>query len=215
MQASPPVRAQPFWLAWANRPDRAIVTAFVVSLVVVAGTLALHGTGVLGWRLVTRRTAQIAFPLFLIAFTASSFAKLRPGPIPRALLARRRAIGLAFATAQLIHGAAIVVFLRIEGRRFEPDGAFFGGLLGFVFVVAMAATSNEAAVRRLGRRGWRALHRAGMVWLFVIYAATYAGRVARDPGWWPGLALLVAALAVRLAGALQSRSLRSSTLPIE
>lgn len=210
-----PVRPHPRWLAWADRPARAIGWTLGVSLGVIVLTLALHGQGTLGWRLATRHTAQLAFPLFLVVFLASSLPRLAPGPIPRALLARRRALGLAFATALLVHGVAIVCFVRTEGRGFDLDTSFWGGALGFAFVVAMALSSNDAAVARLGRRRWRALHRTGLAWLFVIYAVTYAGRVAHDPAWWPGLALLAGALAVRVAAALQSRSLRSSTLPIE
>ncbi len=41
--------------------------------------------------------------LFLVAFLASSLVRLWPGPRTRALLARRRALGLAFATAHFIH----------------------------------------------------------------------------------------------------------------
>ncbi|MFO0688792.1 MAG: ferric reductase-like transmembrane domain-containing protein [Myxococcota bacterium] len=215
MEDAPPVRTYPLWLAWANRPQRAIACALALSLGVLLASLALNGTAALGWRTATRHTAQVAFLLFLAAFLASSIARLWPGPLTRALLARRRALGLAFATAQAVHGAAILLYARHARDVLEPDLSFVGGALGFVFTGAMAATSNDAAVRRLGLRGWRALHRTGQIVLFVILAVTYAGRVARDPAWWPGLALIGAALAIRLAAALQSRSLRSRTLPIE
>lgn len=205
MQERPPVRPHPRWLAWANRPTRAIGWTLALALFVVAATLALHGRGALGWRLATRHTAQLAYPLFLLAFTASALARRLPGPTTRALLARRRALGLAFATALLIHGGAIVLYHRVAGLAFEPDASFWGGALGFLLVAAMALTSNDAAVAWLGRRRWRALHRAGMAWLFVVYAVTYAGRVAQDPAWWPGLALLGAALALRVAAVLPSR----------
>lgn len=215
MKAAREVRAHPFWLAWANRPGRAIAWALVVSLAVAAGTLALHGTAALGWRAATRTTAQVAFPLFLLAFVASSLARLRPGPRTRALLARRRAVGLAFATAQLVHGLAILIFATQESGILRLDVEFVGGGLGFAFLIAMTATSNDAAQRALGGRIWRALHRSGQWVLFVIFAVTYAGRFAGNPRYAPGVLLLGLALALRLAAALQSRSLRSRTLPIE
>ncbi len=223
MQETRAVRAHPLWLAWANRPGRAIAWALAVSLVAVGASLALHGTGPLGWHVATRHTAQVAFPLFLLAFLASSVARLWPGPLSRALVARRRAIGLAFATAQLVHGAVILLLARLEASTLDPDVAFVGGALGFVFVVAMAATSNDAAQRSLGPSAWRALHRSGQITLFVIYAVTYGGRLAENASYWPGVLLLAAALAIRLAAAFhsrshsrsQSRSLRSRTLPIE
>ncbi|MBY0396776.1 MAG: ferric reductase-like transmembrane domain-containing protein [Thermoleophilia bacterium] len=211
----PPVRSYPLWLAWANRPSRAIAVALAISLVVLLGSLMLEGRGAPGLRAATRHTAQVAYPFFLAAFLASSIARLWPGPLTRALLARRRALGLAFATAQIVHGAAILLYGRLVPETLAPDFSFVGGAVGFVFVGAMAATSNDVAREALGRRAWRALHQSGQWVLFVIYAVTYAGRVALDAAAWPGLALLLAALAIRIAAALQSRSLRSRTLPIE
>lgn len=215
MEDPRPVRAHPFWLAWANRPARAVAWSFAVAVAVLLGTLALNGTAALGWRTATRHTAQVAFPFFLAAFVASPLARLWPGPRTRALVARRRALGLAFATAQLVHGATILLYARHARGVLEPDASFVAGAIAFVFVGVMAATSNDAAMRRLGARAWGALHRSGQWVLATVFAVTYAGRVARDPAWGPGLALIVAALALRLAAALQSRSLRSSTLPIE
>lgn len=225
MSDAPIVRAHPAWLAWANRPGRAVGISLAVSLVVALATLLLNGNGELGWRAVTRLTAQVAFPLFLAAFLASSLARLWPGPRTRALLARRRALGLAFATAQTVHGIAILLLARFHAGTSEsvlaPDPALYGGALGFVLMFAMAATSNDAAQRRLGGPAWRALHRSGQIVLFVIYCVTYGGRVANDAAYWPGAALLVAAAGLRIAAAFQgrgadpSRSLRSRTLPIE
>jgi DMSO/TMAO reductase YedYZ heme-binding membrane subunit len=215
MEPTREVRAHPFWLAWANRPSRAMAWTLVVSLAVAVGTLALHGTAALGWRAATRTTAQVAYPLFLLAFVASPLARLWPGPRTRAVLARRRALGLAFATAHLVHGMAILVLASRVPGTLEADVAFWGGALGFAFVVAMAATSNDAAQRALGGGRWRALHGSGQWILFVIFAVTYAGRFAENPRYAPGVALLGLALALRLAAALQSRSLRSRTLPIE
>ncbi|MEZ4280023.1 MAG: hypothetical protein R3F21_10470 [Myxococcota bacterium] len=209
------VAGHPFWLAFANRPRRAIGWILAVDLVVIVGTLALNGTAELGWRAVTRTTAQVAFPLFLAAFLASPIARLWPGPRSRALLARRRALGLAFAAALLVHGFAILhLAVRVPGTLALDLEGIVGGL-GFVFVAVMAATSNDAAQKALGGRAWRALHSAGQILLFVIFAATYAGRFAENARYAPGLLLLALALALRIAASFQARSLRSRTLPIE
>ncbi len=215
MDSTRAARDHPLWLAWANRPAHAIAWTLAVSLLVVAATLVLQGTALLGSRAITRATAQIAFPLFLLAFLASSIARIAPGPLSRALLARRRALGLAFATAQLVHGAAILNLARRDPATLTPDFEVVVGGLGFAFVVAMAATSNDAARRALGGRAWRALHGTGQALLFVIFSATYAGRFGENPRYAPGVLLLGLALAIRIAARLQSRSLRSRTLPIE
>ncbi len=217
MGAPGSVRAHPFWLAWANRPARAIAWSLGLALAVVAGTLALNGYADAGWLATTRTTARVAFPLFLLAFVAGPLARLWPGPRTRALLARRRALGLAFATAQLVHGTAIGIRLARDPELLTPDVSFFGGALGFVFVAAMAATSNDAAQRALGGRAWRTLHRSGQWVLFAIFVVTWAGRLAEAVRPLPAAALLALGLALglRIAAALQSRSLRSRTLPIE
>lgn len=214
-----PVRAHPFWLAWANRPQRAIAVALGLSLACALATLLLEGRGELGWRAATRHTAQVAFVFFLPTFLASSLARLFPGPRTRALAARRRALGLAFATSLFVHGLAILALAGHSRGVLEPNVAVLGGAFAFVLTAAMAASSNDTAQRRLGMPAWRALHRTGQIVLFFIFSFTYFGRVAEDParlpGHWPGLALLVLVLGLRLSAAFQSRSLRNRTLPIE
>ncbi len=205
----------PLWLAFAQSPGRAIAWTLAAELFVIVGALALHGTAELGWRAVTRTTVQVAFPLFLVAFLAAPIARLWPGPGSRALLVRRRALGLAFAAALLVHGLAILhLAARVPGTlSLELEGVVGG--LGFLFVAAMAATSNDAAQRALGVRAWRGLHGIGQALLFVIFSASYAGRFAENPRYAPGVLLLGVALALRIAASLQARSLRSRTLPIE
>jgi sulfoxide reductase heme-binding subunit YedZ len=216
MQATQTVRAHPFWLAWANRPARAIAWTFFVACAVVAASIALAGAGAPGWRAAARHTAQLALPLYLVAFLASSIVRLWPGARTRALLARRRALGLAFATAHFVHGGTIFVLARFDDTVFAPRTALYLGAFGFVLVAAMAATSNDAAQRWLGGRAWRGLHRTGQLYLFAIFLSTYAGRIGRgQSGDWVGIAVLVAAAGIRLAAATRSRSLRNRTAPIE
>lgn len=153
--------------------------------------------GAEGLRLAARYTARLAFLLFLPVYLASAWHRLAPGALSRLLLARRRALGLAFATAQAIHLAALGAALRAAGQA--PDAAAAGvGGAAFAATFAMAATSNDAAVRRLGRHG-PTLHGAGLHLVSFSFAFTYATRLARDPVWFaPFAALALAALAARL-----------------
>lgn len=205
---------EPRWLFWCANPSRAVVLAFVTNGLLAAGALALHGTGVLGWHAAVRVTAAFAFPLWLLTFTASALAQLAPNATTRALRRRRRALGLGYATAQYVHGATILLLARIEPAVLEPGLTVLGGGVGFVMIAAMAATSNDAAVRALGARAWRRLHGLGQLTLAIVYLTTYGGRVAEDAAFWPALALLLLAFALRGAAALQ-RSRRSTMLPTE
>jgi DMSO/TMAO reductase YedYZ heme-binding membrane subunit len=76
---------------------------------------------------------------------------------------------------------------------------YFGGA-GFVFAGLMAATSNDAAVRLLGARGWKALHATGAWVLFVIFFQSYLLRGFISPGFLPASLAVVAALVLRIAG---------------
>ena len=107
-------------------------------------------------------------------------------------------VGVAFAAALVVHGGTILMLSRSEPAVIAPGLEVVFGGLGIVFAVAMAATSTDAAVRRLGK-AWRALHRTGQWWLFVIFASSYGGRVVVDADYWPAAAALVAALGLRIA----------------
>ena len=98
------------------------------------------------------------------------------------------------------HVGAIVALHRQPGvQPLDPVAGVLGGL-GFVLIGALAATSSDAAVRRLGFRAWKRLHRTALYYLWVIYAVTYLGRIqAGRPEYAPGLVSVVALLAFRLS----------------
>lgn len=153
------------------------------------------------WQLAARYTARLAFLLFLPVYVASSWHRLAPSAATRWLMRRRRSLGLAFATAHVVHLGALTMF-QVTSRGM-PDLVTMGvGGGAFVVLFAMVATSNDAAVRRLGGRRWQRLHRFGMHYLWFVFAFSYAGRVAA--GMWsfvPLVGLAVAALALRIVAA--------------
>ena len=205
----------PFWLFWSGRPAVAIAFATAIALLATGAALGLNGTEILGWQAATRATAVVAFPFWLLVFTASSWARLLPNATTRLLRARRRALGLAFAAAITVHGGAILMLSTFDEALLTFDVSVIGGGFGFLMVFAMAATSTDAAVRRLGGAKWRALHNLGQLTLAIVYLVTYGGRVAADLDFLPGLGLLLAAIGLRGAASLQSRRLRSTRLPTE
>jgi DMSO/TMAO reductase YedYZ heme-binding membrane subunit len=81
------------------------------------------------------------------------------------------------------------------------------GGLGYVVLLALVLTSNDAAVKRLGAR-WKTLHRFGVHYLWLIFTLTYLGRIA-EPN--PSsqsyvlFALALGAAALRLAGFVKGR----------
>ena len=104
------------------------------------------------------------------------------------MLRRRRALGLSFATAHTIHLGALITFNRLAGEVPSAVTLVAGGG-AYLMMFAMAATSNDASVRRLGRN-WVRLHKLGIYWLWFIFTFSYAGRVfGGNPEFAPFLAL--------------------------
>lgn len=184
----------------------------LLALVFALAAVALgHGVGVSSTQqalLAARWTARAALPFFLIAFTARAMAHIWPGVLTRALLRRRRQWGLGFALAHFIHLGSLYYYVTIAapaGERLSRT-AFVaenvGGIVIFVFITLMAATSNDAAVRRL-RRWWGRLHLTGSYAIWGAFTLAYAGRFTDgDPDHFVTAfvfaPLMLAALALRL-----------------
>jgi DMSO/TMAO reductase YedYZ heme-binding membrane subunit len=126
-------------------------------------------------RAMIRATAFTSSVAFLPAFAASALRRLRPAPLTQWLVANRRYLGLSVAASHFWHLIAIVAFVRLySGDNPVPRVTVVFGGAGFVFLALMAATSNDASQRALGR-AWGWLHRVGLyvVWLDFIF--TYMG----------------------------------------
>lgn len=86
---------------------RLFVAIAVVLIAFALAAFTLQPDVVEGSRAAIRVTARTSFLLFLVAFTASSFASLLPSPFTRFLLRERRIVGLSFAFSHLLHAVAI------------------------------------------------------------------------------------------------------------
>jgi DMSO/TMAO reductase YedYZ heme-binding membrane subunit len=170
----------------------------------VALVLAQHGGGREGVGAVLRSTARVSGPLFLLAFSASSLRHLWRHRVTAWLLANRRALGVAAAAAHTWHMAGIAAYLA---AGYQPVNAFtlVAGTLAYLCFVAMAATSSDRAVARLGARRWKRLHTLGGWYIWAIFTATFAGVATRQPASAVYAALCLAALALRLAARLRRR----------
>jgi len=159
---------------------RLMMAGIAAAALVTAATLAQSGTGPDGWRLSARYTARVSFLIFMAAYLAGPVARLWHDRFIAAVLRQRRGIGLAFAGAHTVHLAAFVVFFVLIGSGPGLVGIVFGGL-AYVFVFAMAATSNDRSVRALGPRAWGWLHRIGLHYLWFIFTIALLGLSLKAP----------------------------------
>ena len=199
----------------AFSPPAAIGIATTLALSVVAGAFLAHG----GWTYegaaaAARLTARLSFLWFIAAWSASALARLWPGGWRTALLRLRRSVGLAFAATHTVHLAALLTAIFVFGHGTKMVTVIGGGI-GYLFVFAMAITSNDASVRRLGPRRWRLLHATGGYVIAGIFAFSYLGRVPVNPALGvPMLSLLgVAALLRILAWARRRAGARARSFP--
>jgi sulfoxide reductase heme-binding subunit YedZ len=168
---------------------------------IVAG----HGITVEGLHLILRATARTSLVLFLAAFLASPLRALWPGGLSEWLAENRRYLGVSFATSHSFHFAAIIGLTRIADK--PPDLAVVVlGTLGYSFILAMAATSFDATAAWLGAKRWKRLHTAGLYYLWAVFTLTCLGGAEKDPIAALSVALLFAAMALRIARRVSIRA---------
>lgn len=151
------------------------------------------------WQLATSWTARVGFPIFLIAYSASSLYRVFPSGLTRNILRNRRYWGLGFAVTHSVHLAALITYIQVSGIEVER-ATIIGGGFAYVMLYAMALTSNAWAMERLDRK-WKWLHRAGIHTLWGVFVFTYLGRALSADHQIEGriaLALAFTALALRL-----------------
>lgn len=91
------------------------------------------------------------------------------------LLRFRRALGLLAFTYAVLHvtvWGALDMGLRLDeiARDLVKRWYIVIGMAGFLAMIPLAATSTNAAIRRMGAARWRALHR-------LVYVAAAAGAI--------------------------------------
>jgi sulfoxide reductase heme-binding subunit YedZ len=177
-----------------------LLAAVAAVLVTMAVSVLLINPDLSGIRSVIRLTARTSLLLFLLTFTASAAWRRWPGAWTRWQLANRRYLGLSFAISHGLHLAAIIAFAELAPIQFDqasnPSTRFIGEI-GYVFIIAMAATSFDASAAWIGRRAWKTLHSTGAWYLWLVFLLSYASRAVHDPHYWVGVAAVLGGLAVR------------------
>jgi DMSO/TMAO reductase YedYZ heme-binding membrane subunit len=150
-----------------------ITAAAVVMLVAV---LVLYGQTIDAAQAMARFTARMSFAVFAIVFSASSLYRFFPSDLTASLLRSRRRLGITFAFAHTIHLVALALFVSMSEARPQITRVA-GGALAYLLIFAMALTSSDAAVKRMGARSWKALHTGGVFYIWLAFFLTYLPRL--------------------------------------
>lgn len=179
-----------------------LTAAMGALLLLLAGVTFLEAASLTdGLRAVIRLTARTSLVLFLLAFSASSLARLFPGAMTGWLLQNRRYVGLSFAFSHAIHFAAIVALARTDYETFHRLTnivTYLGGGLAYVFIVLMVLTSFDRTAALLGHRSWRWLHVTGMWYLWLSFALNFGKRIPQGAGYAVPVSFILLALLLRL-----------------
>lgn len=149
---------------------------FTVSLLAMLAGLEAGATQLESWHLAARWTARIGFPIFLLTYLASSLVRLSPAPRSRALARDRRWWGLGFAGSHTVHLVALIIATSLTPQP-RTFASLVPGGVAYVFILAMALTSSNGAMRAMGRN-WNRLHTAGTHVIWLIFTLAYAKRIA-------------------------------------
>lgn len=183
----------------------------VIALTLGATVFAILYTGafeVEAIRLAVRQTARISLILYLAAFCASALHKLAPGEGTAWLVRNRRWFGLGFAFSHLLHAIVLFMFLNADSETFwsmvKTPNLVIGGT-GYFFITLLAATSFDGAVRKLGPARWKLIHTVAVHVIWGNFMISNAKRIPVSNFYMIPVALLVAALLLRLSSRVAKR----------
>src|SRR5262249_30803333 len=159
------------------------------------------GTDEAGLRALVRLTGRASFSNFIVVYAAAPMRPLFPSPATRWLLRHPRYLRVSLASAPRPHAPAGAPLVLLLGDAFETTLAtVVGGGLGYLLTAGMALSSFDRTARWLGPRRWGALHRAGLHWLWFIFALNWTGAaVAKSPLYLPFAAATWVAAGLPLA----------------
>jgi len=181
----------------------------VIVTLATALSYALAPDPVQSLQYAVRFTARSSFIIFLAAFVASPMARLLPSPLTRMLVQERRYLGLSFAFSHLLHGVALILYVRIAPDAFwvgrTPAGNIPGSI-GYVLILLLTVTSFQGSAKLIGSALWKRLHSVGVWVIAIIFAASFLSRIPHHIGYAaPGL-VMIAAMFLRVTARFRTRS---------
>ena len=182
------------------------------ALALAEAVLAEHGTGPVGIGQAVRYTARWAFLFFWLSYAGGAMAILF-GPVFAGLARQARALGLAFATALLVHIGFVVWLGVVIGQIPLQGGALWFFLIALFFTYALVLVSFGIGMRNLGRL-WRPLLCLSTTYILIAFGRDFVlGALTQKTYDWlyaaeyvPFALLSLAAIPLRLAAFLRQRA---------
>jgi len=182
---------------------KSIALPATLLFLLLAMILVLHGEGLTedSIRQMLRITAASSLVLFSLTFSASSLDHFLKNGNWRPVMQARRRLGLSFALSHTAHLLVIISLVEVVfGGDYSKLGNIVGGAVIYLFIFAMAATSNNASVRLLGAKNWKRLHKTGSYLIWTGLFSSYFGKAMGTGAlhYWLYFALGVVLLLLRI-----------------
>ena len=201
----------------SSAPPRVNVPFVVAVGVLCAAAFAFnyqrHGFHAESYLWTIRTVVKAAFCFFILSYVASPLHQWRPSNVSEFLMRHRATTGAAFAVAQLSAAACASVIWNHWPQiihAISQPAERVAGVVVFVWIAIMLATSNGWAIRALGRRGWASVHAGGMAVIWIAYLLDYGRRMVE---WSPVYGIFVAALLFVLVLRLRLLVVRRLAVP--
>jgi hypothetical protein len=152
-----------------NNIAQAMGAAFAVALAITVAVFALRGIDNKSIRLALELTARWSFVLFWLAYAGGAMATLFGW---QSLAGRGRELGLAFATAHLVHVGLVIELGIVMGRVPLSGGLLLFFLAGLFFTYLLALLSFGGA-RAMGPVAWKTLRFVGMNYILIAFARDF------------------------------------------
>lgn len=146
-------------------------TAFCSALALAVLVLVVGGADAHGTITALRVTARFSFLLFWLAYTGRALATLF-GQRFEAVARLGRELGLAFASAHLVHVALLVWLYRISTRPPVSEGTFVFFGIGVVWTYLLALFSIKRLAQAIGP-AWRILRFIGLDYIALAFFADF------------------------------------------
>jgi len=193
---------------WPVTTASLMAAGFLIALVLAAVMLVIFGAGDRGTEIALRATARWSFLLFWLAYAGGAMAKLF-GPPFDALAKQGRAMGLAYASAQLIHVALIFWLFHLAAG---PGGAMLVFWAGIVCTYVLALFSWPRLRDALGPPLWQIVRITAMEYIAYVFALDFIliplsehGAGGYPLSYVPFAVMLVGAAGLRVAAVVHSK----------
>jgi hypothetical protein len=151
--------------------------AFLVALGLAVIVLVIFGVGERGTAIALRATARWSFLLFWPAYAGSAIAWLWPRL--RGFARHGRELGLAYASAQLIHVGLVLWIIHVATG---PSGAMVFFWVGIFCTYLLALFSLPRLRNSLEPRLWRILRTIALEYIAIAFTADFITLHAHELG---------------------------------